>query len=51
MARPGLWLAYLERLRVGPRGHSPLLEHLAFGAHNRHLVENDAGGDTQVRRN
>ena len=45
IARPGLWLAYLERLRVGARGHSPLLEHLAFGGHNRHLADAGDGGD------
>jgi alpha-beta hydrolase superfamily lysophospholipase len=34
-ARPGLWLAHLERLRLGRHGRSPLLERLAFGGHNR----------------
>jgi len=34
-ARVGLWLAALERLRVGPRGKSPLLKALVFGAFNK----------------
>ena len=37
-ATPGMLLARLERLRLGRRGRSRLLEHLAFGAHNRGLT-------------
>ena len=33
-ARLGLWLARLERLRVGPRGKSALMKSLVFGAFN-----------------
>jgi alpha-beta hydrolase superfamily lysophospholipase len=35
IARVGLWLAHLERLRVGPRGKSPLMKALVFGAFNK----------------
>jgi len=31
----GLMLARLERLRLGPRGHSPLMQALFFGAFNK----------------
>jgi len=34
-ARVGVWLAYLERLRVGPRGKSRLMNRLVFGAFNK----------------
>jgi alpha-beta hydrolase superfamily lysophospholipase len=37
-ARPGMLLSRLERLRLGRRGRSPLVEHLAFGAHNRDFM-------------
>src|SRR5207244_10731789 len=33
-ARVGLWLARLERLRVGPQGKSALMKALVFGAFN-----------------
>jgi alpha-beta hydrolase superfamily lysophospholipase len=34
-AKLGRWLARLERLRVGPRGKSPLMQRLVFGAFNK----------------
>ena len=34
-ARVGVWLARLERLRVGPRGKSPLMKALVFGPFNK----------------
>lgn len=49
-ANPGMLLARLERLRLGRRGRSALVEHLAFGAHNRHLTRPapDRTGGTEV---
>jgi alpha-beta hydrolase superfamily lysophospholipase len=35
LARPGRWMARLERLRLGPRGQSPLLQALTLGAFNK----------------
>lgn len=37
----GRWLAHLERLRVGRRGHSRLLEWLAFGTHSFEWLSRD----------
>jgi alpha-beta hydrolase superfamily lysophospholipase len=34
-SKAGLLIARVERLRLGPRGRSKLLDKLAFGAHNR----------------
>ena len=34
-ARLGVWLAHVERLRVGPRGKTSLMNKLVFGAFNK----------------
>ena len=35
IARIAVWLARLERLRLGPRGKSPIMNRLVFGAFNK----------------
>ncbi len=34
----GKWLAGVERVRLGPRGHSPLIDRLSFGSYNKRIV-------------
>jgi alpha-beta hydrolase superfamily lysophospholipase len=38
LARCGALIARIERLRLGPRGHSPLINALTFGAFNRRFA-------------
>ncbi len=45
IAAVGRFIARIERLRLGPRGKSPLLEKMFFGAFNKKFAPNRTGFD------